>query len=141
MNPQDGYIQYIVNPKSGASSDKRLVCGFKDYLSDHGFEVRMAFTESARLRAGPQAAVDYQCIGVCRRRRGHAPRAVIHGLEDRTKFCCRFLRHRKRLLANELGFDLTLATLIRTFEGNCTRPLDLGLINCKCFYLHRRLRL
>jgi len=46
MNPQDGYIQYIVNPKSGASSNKQLVCGFRDYLQDHGFDVRLVFTES-----------------------------------------------------------------------------------------------
>ena len=32
MNPQDGYIQYIVNPKSGASSSNDLVRQFKDYL-------------------------------------------------------------------------------------------------------------
>ncbi|MHC5123061.1 MAG: diacylglycerol kinase family protein [Planctomycetota bacterium] len=46
MKPQDGYIQYIVNPKSGASSSNDLVREFKEYLIDKGFEVRVNLTES-----------------------------------------------------------------------------------------------
>lgn len=135
MNPQDGYIQYIVNPKSGASSDKRLVCGFKDYLSDRGFDVRMAFTESLdhACELATQAAVDYQCALVCAAGGDGTLREVIHGLEGSDKVLLPLPCGTENLLANELGFDLTLDALIRTFEGNCTRPLDLGLINCKCF--------
>ena len=39
----------------------------------------------------------------------------------------------ENLLANELGFDLHLQTLIDAFEGNCIKPLDLGMINEQCF--------
>jgi len=39
----------------------------------------------------------------------------------------------ENLLANELGFDLHLKTLVNAFEGDCTKSLDLGMINGQCF--------
>jgi diacylglycerol kinase (ATP) len=39
----------------------------------------------------------------------------------------------ENLLANELGFDEKIKTLIRTFEADYIRPLDLGSANGKCF--------
>jgi len=36
-------------------------------------------------------------------------------------------------LANELGFDEKLKTLVRVFEAGYIRPLDLGSANGKCF--------
>ena len=36
-------------------------------------------------------------------------------------------------MANELGFDLEVETLIRTYEGNVIKPLDLGNANGKIF--------
>jgi len=46
MYLNNGYIAYIVNPKSGASSSKRLVSEFKDYLLSRDAQVRVLFTES-----------------------------------------------------------------------------------------------
>jgi diacylglycerol kinase family enzyme len=39
----------------------------------------------------------------------------------------------ENLLANELGLDESLKTIIRTFEAGVIRPLDLGSANGKCF--------
>jgi diacylglycerol kinase family enzyme len=39
----------------------------------------------------------------------------------------------ENLLANELGFDEKLKTIIKAFEGWFIRPLDLGSVNGKCF--------
>lgn len=135
MNPQDGYIQYIVNPKSGASSDKRLVSGFRDYLVNRGYDVRLVFTESLghACELATQAAVDYQCALVCAAGGDGTLREVIHGLEGSNKPLLPMPCGTENLLANELGFDLTVETLIKAFEGNCKRPLDLGIINGKCF--------
>lgn len=135
MTPQDGYIQYIVNPKSGASSDKRLVCGFKDYLLSRGFDVRMAFTQSLAhaCELATHAAVDYQCALVCAAGGDGTLREVIHGLEGSSKPLLPIPSGTENLLANELGFDASVEMLIKAFEGNCKRPLDLGVVNCKCF--------
>lgn len=135
MNPTDGYIQYIVNPKAGASSNKRLVSGFKEYLLGRGFEVRMVFTESLphACQLATQAAVDYQCALVAAAGGDGTLREVIQGLEGSNKPFLPLPCGTENLLANELGFDLHLETLIKAFEGNCKRPLDLGIINGKCF--------
>ena len=72
MKPSDGYIEYIVNPKSGATSRKLMVSRFRQYLVGKGFDVRFKYTESldhARELA-TNAAIDYNCAhGHCRRRR------------------------------------------------------------------------
>jgi diacylglycerol kinase family enzyme len=39
----------------------------------------------------------------------------------------------ENLLGNELGFDEKTKTLIKAFEGDCIRPLDLGNANGRCF--------
>ena len=135
MNPQDGYIQYIVNPKSGASSDKRLVSGFRDYLQSRGCDVRLVFTESLAhaCQLATQAAVDYRCALVCAAGGDGTLREVIHGLEGSNKLLLPLPCGTENLLANELGFDLTVEALIKAYEGDCKRPLDLGVVNGKCF--------
>lgn len=135
MTPKDGYIQYIVNPKSGASSDKQLVCGFREYLLEHGYDVRLTFTKSLEhaCELATQAAVDYQCALVCAAGGDGTLREVIHGLEGSDKTLLPMPCGTENLLANELGFDLTVDALIRAFEGDTKRPLDLGVINGKCF--------
>jgi diacylglycerol kinase family enzyme len=60
-------------------------------------------------------------------------REVLHGLEGTNKLFMPIPCGTENLLANELGFDLHLQTLVNTFEGNCTKPLDLGMINGQCF--------
>lgn len=135
MNPQDGYIQYIVNPKSGASSNKQLVSGFKDYLQEHDYDVRLVFTESLEhaCELATQAAVDYRCSLVCAAGGDGTLREVIHGLEGSDKTLLPIPAGTENLLANELGFDLSVEKLMKAFEGGCKRPLDLGMINGKCF--------
>ena len=135
MNPNDGHIQYILNPKSGASSANQIAAQFKDYLIDKGYDVRVAVTESlehARELANA-AAVDYQCALVIAAGGDGTLREVLHGLEGSNKLFLPVPCGTENLLANELGFDLHVNTLVRAFEGDCIRPLDLGIINGHCF--------
>jgi diacylglycerol kinase family enzyme len=60
-------------------------------------------------------------------------REVSHGLEGSDKPLLIVPCGTENLLANELGFDEKIATIIRTFEGGYVRPLDLGSANGKCF--------
>ncbi|GAG17101.1 unnamed protein product, partial [marine sediment metagenome] len=46
MKPDDGYIDYIVNPKSGASSSKLTGRQFQEYLVKKRFDVRVSLTAS-----------------------------------------------------------------------------------------------
>ncbi|OQY06473.1 MAG: hypothetical protein B6I25_03810 [Planctomycetales bacterium 4572_13] len=135
MKPQDGYIQYIVNPKSGASSNNDLVREFKDYLTERGFEVRVKLTESLEHACGlaTAGAVDYQCALVIGAGGDGTLREILHGLEGTNKLFMPIPSGTENLLANELGFDLHLQTLINAFEGDSIKPLDLGVINGQCF--------
>lgn len=135
MKPQDGYIQYIVNPKSGASSSNDLVREFKDYLIAKGFEVRVNLTESLEhaCELATKGAVDYQCALVVGAGGDGTLREVLHGLEGTNKLFMPIPCGTENLLANELGFDLHLQTLINAFEGDSIKPLDLGMINGHCF--------
>lgn len=134
MNPQDGYIQYIVNPKSGASSSKMLVSQFKDYLTESGFDVRVHFTKSLEhaCELATQASVDYGCAAVVAAGGDGTIREALQGLEGTDKPFLPIPCGTENLLANELGFDLHLNTLIRAFNGEL-KPLDLGTINGRCF--------
>ena len=75
MKPDDGYIAYIVNPKSGASSGEKLPgWRFEEYLTGRGFDVRMNLTRSlehACELATNAAADDKLRNGCCRGRRRH----------------------------------------------------------------------
>lgn len=135
MNPQDGYIQYIINPKSGASSSKHMVCQFKDYLTEKGYDVRVVFTKSLEhaCEVATQGAVDYQCALVTASGGDGTLREVVHGLEGSDKLFLPIPGGTENLLANELGFDLHVESLIAAFEGNCIKPLDIGTVNDKCF--------
>ena len=107
MKPEDGYIAYIVNPKSGASSSKIMVSQFKEYLSAHGFEVRTYFTKSLP-HAGElatRAAVDYNCAMIVAAGGDGTIREVAHGLEGSDKTMLIIPGGTENLLANELGLD------------------------------------
>jgi YegS/Rv2252/BmrU family lipid kinase len=135
MELKDQYILFIVNPKSGASSRKRLVAEFKDYLVQKGCDVRVEFTKSLE-HAGELAtkgAVDYQCGLVAAAGGDGTLREIVHGLEGSDKLFLPVPSGTENLLANELGFDAKAETLIKAFEGNCIRPLDLGTVNGRCF--------
>lgn len=136
MDPKDGHIQYIVNPMSGASSGKWLVSQFKDYLIEKGYEVRVEFTKSLEHASelAAKAAVDYHCSMLVGAGGDGTLREIIHGLEGTNKPFLPIPCGTENLLANELGFDLHLKTLVKAFESNTIKPLDLGLINGQYFF-------
>jgi YegS/Rv2252/BmrU family lipid kinase len=135
MKPDDGYIAYIVNPKAGATSSKLTGRRFEQYLVKNGFEVRVSLTASldhARELA-TDAAVDYDCAMVVAVGGDGTVREVAHGLEGSDNPLLILPHGTENLLANELGFDEKLKTIIRTFEAGYIRPLDLGSANGRCF--------
>ncbi len=135
MKPDDGYIAYIVNPKSGASSSKITGHRFEQYLVKKGFEVRVNLTTSLEhaCEMATDAAVDYNCAMVVVVGGDGTVREVAHGLEGSDKPLLIVPHGTENLLANELGFDEKLETIVRTFEAGYIRPLDLGSANGKCF--------
>jgi diacylglycerol kinase family enzyme len=135
MEPKDGYISYIVNAKSGASSNKLLVSEFRKYLQEKGFEVRSCFTQSLEhaCELATKAAVDYDCRLVAAAGGDGTIREVAHGLEGSDKSLLVIPGGTENLLANELGFDEQAKTLIEAFEGGCIKSLDLGSANGRCF--------
>ncbi|HUT31522.1 MAG TPA: diacylglycerol kinase family protein [Sedimentisphaerales bacterium] len=135
MKPDDGYICYVVNPKSGATGSKLVGRQFQRYLADRGFSVRLSLTTSLphACELATDAAVDYDCGMVVVAGGDGTVREVAHGLEGSDKPLLIVPCGTENLLANELGFDEKLATIIRTFEGAYVRPLDLGSANGKCF--------
>ena len=135
MKPEDGYIAYIVNPKSGASSSKLTGRRFQQYLVKRDFEVRVSLTTSLEnaCELATDAAVDYDCAMVVVVGGDGTVREVAHGLEGSDKPLMIVPHGTENLLANELGFDEKLKTIIRVFEEEYLRPLDLGNANGRCF--------
>ena len=135
MKPDDGYIAYIVNPKSGARSTKLTGRQFEEYLVKRGFQVRVSLTTSLEnaCELATEAAVDYDCAMVVVVGGDGTVREVAHGLEGSDKPLLIIPHGTENLLANELGFDEKLKTIINTFEAGFSRPLDLGSANGKCF--------
>ena len=135
MKPEDGCIAYIVNPKSGPSGGKPIGRQFQKYLTKRGFDVRVNLTtslEHAReLAAAASMAYDNAMIVVVGG--DGTVREVAQGLEGSGKPLLMIPHGTENLLASELGFDEKLETLIRTFEGEYTKPLDLGSTNGRCF--------
>lgn len=135
MRPSDGYITYIINPKSGPSSGKFVSRRFQRYLASKGYDVRASFTTSLdhACELATDAAVDEKCMLVVAAGGDGTIREVAHGLEGSQTSLLVVPCGTENLLANELGFDRRLETLIRTFEAGVVRPLDLGTANGKCF--------
>lgn len=135
MKPSDGYIMYIVNPKSGASSGKFACWQFQRYLASKGYKTRVRLTRSLQhaCALATDAAVDGDCMLVAAAGGDGTLREVTHGLEGSAKPLLVIPGGTENLLANELGFDRRVETLIRTFESGAMRPLDLGTANGKCF--------
>jgi diacylglycerol kinase (ATP) len=135
MKPDEGYITYIVNPKAGASSSKLTGRRFQQYLVENGFDVRVSLTTCLNHACdlATDAAVDYDCALVIVVGGDGTIREVAHGLEGSNKTLLVVPCGTENLLANELGFDEKLKTLIDTFEAGYIRPLDLGSANGKCF--------
>lgn len=135
MKSDDGYISYIINPGSGASSGNLIGNRFKRYLLGRNYDVRVGITESldhARQLAA-DSAVDYNCAMVVCVGGDGTVREIAHGLEGSDKPLLIVPGGTENLVANELGFDAKLKTLINTFEAGFTRFFDLGRINGRCF--------
>jgi YegS/Rv2252/BmrU family lipid kinase len=135
MNPDDGYISYIVNPQAGGGSGKLTGQQFQQYLFKKGFEVRVNPTVSLdnACELATDAAVDYDCAAVVAVGGDGTVREVAHGLEGSDKAMLIVPCGTENLLANELGFDEKLKTIINTFEASYVRPMDMGSANGKCF--------
>jgi YegS/Rv2252/BmrU family lipid kinase len=135
MKPYDGYIAYIVNPKSGATSNKITARRFQEYLLGRKFEVHVGMTGSLEhaCELATDAAGDSNCAMVVVVGGDGTVREVAHGMEGSDKPMLIVPYGTENLLASELGFDEKLKTLIRTFEAGYTRPLDLGSANGRCF--------
>jgi YegS/Rv2252/BmrU family lipid kinase len=135
MRWSDGYILCIVNPKSGASSSKFACRCFHRYLARRGYTVRLRLTTSLKHACdlATQAGADPECTLVVAAGGDGTIREVAHGLEGRDTPLLIAPCGTENLLANELGFDSRLETLIQAFEGGLTRPLDLGTANGRCF--------
>lgn len=135
MNPDDGYIALIINPKSGSSSNKAMVGEFREYLKDRGFSVRTHLTQSL-AHAGElaaHAATEPECMLVAAAGGDGTIREVAHGLEGRSTPLLVIPTGTENLLGNELGFDLKTQTVVHAFEGGVVRALDLGRANGRCF--------
>jgi len=135
MKPDEGYICYIINPKSGASSSKLTGHKFCEYLVGKGYDVRTKFTgslEDADEFAG-DAAVDHDCALVVVVGGDGTVREAAHGIEGSDKPLLIIPCGTENLLANELGFDERLKTIVKAFEGGYTKSLDMGCANGKCF--------
>jgi len=128
-------MTYIVNPKSGSGGQKRTGLQFIKYLTEAGFDVRISLTTSLEhaCELATDAAVDYNCAMVVVVGGDGTVREVAHGLEGSDKPFLLVPAGTENLLANELGFDEKLQTIIKTFEDWYIRPLDLGNANGKCF--------
>ena len=136
MKPDDGYIAYIINPKSGASTGEKLPgWKFEEYLTGSGFDVRMNLTRSLEhaFELASDAAGDPDCAMVVAVGGDGTIREVAHGLERSGKPLLIVPGGTENLLANELGLEKSLETLTRTFEAGFTRDFDLGSANGRCF--------
>jgi YegS/Rv2252/BmrU family lipid kinase len=135
MKPDDGYIAYILNPKSGASGSEAVGRQFEQYLLGRGFDVKLSLTTSLAdaCELATDAAVDYDCAMAVVVGGDGTVREVAHGLEGSDRPLLIVPSGTENLLANELGFDERLKTVIKAFEAGCIRSLDLGRTNGRCF--------
>jgi len=135
MKPEDGYIAFIVNPKSGASSGKRPYRIFQKYLRAQDYVLKVHPTTSLdnAYDVAKTACADQACSMVIVTGGDGTVRKVVHGMVGSTKPLMIIPGGTENLLASELGYDERVSTLISAFEGSYTRPLDLCTINGHSF--------
>lgn len=135
MKPTDGTIALIANPKSGASSTGRRDQEFHQYLQEKGYDVRVQLTQSLEhaKEMAVEAGTDETCALVVVSGGDGTVREVAHGLAGSRKPLLIVPCGTENLLASELGFDERLRTLIKAFENDWRRPLDLGQVNGQIF--------
>jgi diacylglycerol kinase (ATP) len=135
MKPESSYISLIINTRAGASGNKPIVKKFIEYLQQKNFQLQINYIESmaqAQLLAA-DAAIKYNCSIVIVAGGDGTIREVIQGLEGSDKPLMILPCGTENLLANELGYKMTLKGAISTFEAQISRPLDLGKANDKFF--------
>jgi YegS/Rv2252/BmrU family lipid kinase len=135
MTPEDGYIAFIINPKAGSSSSKPLGNRFAAHLREQRFDVRTyttVYADHATELAERAAAAD-DCALIVAVGGDGTIREVAQGLEGSDKPLMMVPHGTENLLASELGFDENLKTLIKTFDGEYIKILDLGKCNEQCF--------
>ncbi|AQT68301.1 Diacylglycerol kinase [Anaerohalosphaera lusitana] len=132
---KEGYILFIINPSSGKSSSKLMFHEFRSYLEEKGYSIKIAFTESLEhaQELARKAAVEYDCKLVVAAGGDGTVREIVQGLEGSDKPMMIVPAGTENLLANEMGYDEKGKTLIKAFEGDASRDLDLGKANGRCF--------
>ncbi|MFC1766849.1 diacylglycerol/lipid kinase family protein, partial [Planctomycetota bacterium] len=135
MASRNGTITFIANPKSGATSRKRLSQQFYSYLLECGYHVRFAPTTAPghACDLAREAAHDEGCTHVVVAGGDGTIREAAEGLQGSDTPLLIVPSGTENLLAGELGYDERLRTVIETFEEGFIRPLDLGMINGQCF--------
>lgn len=135
MDHSEGYISYIANPKSGATSRKRLSQNFHSYLLEQGRRVNFLPTNAPGhgCDLAHQAAEDPDCKLVVVAGGDGTIREVAEGLQGSVTPLLIVPTGTENLLAGELGYDERLSTIIKTLELGYARPLDLGQLNERCF--------
>jgi len=135
MKPDDGYIAYIVNPKSGAQSRKENGKQFENFLIKRGFKVNVTLTSCLQdaCEIATDAAVDPDCAMVVVVGGDGTVREAAHGLEGSDTPLFIIPSGTENLLANELGYNPEIQHLVKTFQQGYSRQLDLGNVNGKCF--------
>lgn len=135
MNPQYGYIAFIVNPKSGGGDDGPIIKGLKNHLRGKGFDVRMLPTDSLEhlTDIACQTATDHNCGLVIAAGGDGTVREVAQALQDTGKVIMPLPVGNENLLAHELNIEERLESVINVFENGSVRKLDLGTANDRCF--------
>lgn len=135
MNPDDGYICYIVNPSSGKGSTNRLVWGLREYLQLRKFDVRVSFTKSLEhaQQLGRDAVADDKCKLIVVAGGDGTIRDVATMMINSGKPLLPIPGGTENLLASELGYDEKLATLQEAFEEGYAVDYDLCTAGSKVF--------
>lgn len=135
IDVSEGYICFLVNPSSGASSGGAMISHFKGYLRGRGYDVRAIISKSMEhicelARAG---GADDDCRLVVACGGDGTVREAVQGMEGSETPLMIIPCGTENLLASELGYDERASTLIRAFEGDSIRSLDIGKANGQCF--------
>jgi diacylglycerol kinase (ATP) len=131
MNIEDGYIQFIINPKSGSHSATGVVLGLRDYLQFRKFDIRVHQTKSLEhaKQLAVEAAGDERCKLVIAAGGDGTIRDVASSLINSETPLMPLPGGTENLLASELGYDEKLTTAIKAFEEFYIKPLDLCRAN------------
>lgn len=131
MNIDDGYIQFIVNPKSGSHSGTDVVWGLRDYLQFRKFDIRVHQTKSLEhaKELAVEAAGDDACKLVIAAGGDGTIRDIASSLINSDTPLMPLPGGTENLLASELGYDEKLTTAVKAFEEFYTKPLDLCKAN------------